>query len=261
MWIFLFSLFFLPILCAAPVGNAASPQLLQEGLFIPKEAWIDVRAGYEGDFVSDAKMKQVNGSSGNVDRYEIGTNAGFFLFNILDRIDLYGILGSSRTEAHWRFTDANNVIHQVTFSTLYDFLWGGAGRIILHQWDLLTFGAAGSFRCAQYQPSLATLDAVNLSTTDTNLSWEEWQIGIDLSYNIGVLTPYIGTKYSQAKATLGAFSQPIAADGSGTAHFHNRDAWGIFIGCALTTGTSFLLNIEGRLIDEEAIAISGELRF
>ncbi len=258
---FSFFLFFVPHLTAAPVGNPASPELIREGICIPKESWIQIRAGYEGDFVSDAKMKQAEESSGVVDRYQQGTNGGLILCNLLDRVDLYGILGSSRTETNWRFIDANDTIHQVAISTFYNFLWGIAGRAILHQWDHLIIGTTGSFRHAIYHPSTATLDAVNLSTTDTHLLWEEWQVGLDLSYNIGLLTPYIGTKYSHTEATIGNFSQPIAANGSGTTHMRNRSSWGIFIGCALTTGAYFLLNIEGRLIDEEAIAISGEFRF
>ena len=44
-------------------------------------------------------------------------------------------------------------------------------------------------------------------------------------------------------------------------HFENRTPVGIVIGCSISNGKYFMLNIEGRLIDEDAVTISGDLRF
>ena len=77
---------------------------------------------------------------------------------------------------------------------------------------------------------------------------------------MGILIPYLGAKYSQARVLLGTFGVPIAGNGSGNLHMKNRTPVGLFLGCTLTTGSYFFLNVEGRLFDEEAIAISAELR-
>jgi hypothetical protein len=86
-------------------------------------------------------------------------------------------------------------------------------------------------------------------------------VDVDVSYRIDLLTPYIGLKYSNAKSKISEFSVPIASDDSGTDHFENRIPVGILIGCSLSTRKYFMLNVEGRLVDEEGITISGDLRF
>ena len=63
--IVVFSLFAV-FLQAAPVGNGASPALIQEGFLIPSSYWVDFRIGYEGDFVGDGRMEQIEESSGRV---------------------------------------------------------------------------------------------------------------------------------------------------------------------------------------------------
>ena len=83
------------LLDAAPVGNTAAPQILEDGFFIPSDCWVDLRAGYEGDFVTDGRMKQRKQGSGRVDDYSQNTNSGTITLNILDRLDLYGVLGHS----------------------------------------------------------------------------------------------------------------------------------------------------------------------
>ena len=96
----------LPTLYASPIGNTSFPQILQEGLLIPSDSWVDLRSGYEGDFVYDGRMEQYREGSGRVDDYEQTTNAGTVTINVLDRLDMYGLLGSSRTHARWRFFTA-----------------------------------------------------------------------------------------------------------------------------------------------------------
>lgn len=261
MRIWLLSLALSPLLIAAPVGNPAAPQLIEEGAFLSRDNWISARCGYEGDFVSDAQMKQTEESHGRVDCFQQSTNAGTLTIDFFDRVDIYGVLGSSRSEISWRFTDADEEIHQVQIGTHYDFLWGVGTRIILHQWNCLTAGIAGSYRWARYDPSYVTWDALNVSASGTHVDWREWQAGLGLSYKIGLLTPYLGGKYSGARAKLGTFSVPIAENGSGNLHMKNRNSFGIFIGCTLTTGCYFMLNVEGQLIDEQGISISADLRF
>lgn len=255
------ALFTSTALCAAPVGNPAAPQLIYEGFFTSCENWVDVRAGYEGDFVSDARLKQYNEGQGRVDCYEQTTNSGTLTINFVDRFDVFGVLGSSRTNAEWRFTDLDENVHQVKIETEYDFLWGIGGRAILFEWGNATLGCGGRYESAHYDPEWLTIDGINFSTANTSLKWHEWQIDIDLSYRIELLTPYIGIKYLNVKSQIGEFSVPISNTESGSDSFENRNPVGIFIGCSLSNNRYFMLNLEGRLIDEEAVTISGDVRF
>lgn len=260
-WICSLFLTLLSILQGAPVGNTAAPQLLEKGFFIPSSWWINVRAGYEGDFVGDAFLKQTKESTGRIDQYSQNTNSGTFTLNFLDRVDLFATFGSSAASANWRFIDAQNVVSNVEIQTLQNFLWRAGTRIILFEWGSCNLGFGGSFSEVKNTPSWLTIDGVSQSVANTHLHWREWQVHADVSYRIQLLTPYIGVKYSNVQTKLGTFPVPISANGSGNNHFTNRIPVGLFVGVALSTGKYFMLNVEGRLIDEEAVTVSGDLRF
>lgn len=249
--------FFAVHLFGLPVGNPAAPKLIEEGFFIPCDFWGSVRIGYEGDFVSDAKMEQFHSSDGRVDSYQQETNSGIISFNILNRVDLFGVLGSSRTSTDWRFVDAANAVHRIELETNYDFLWGVGIRGILYQWECLCLGAGGRYESARYDPSWITSNGVPEPTSNSLLSWREWQIDLDAGYKIDIFTPYIGIKYSNARTMISGLTEVISQHNQ----FTNRIPIGVFIGCSLSSSKYFMLNVEGRLVDEEAVTVSGDIRF
>jgi hypothetical protein len=248
------------ILHPLPIGNTAAPQLIEEGFFISRDSWIDVRIGYEGDFLSNGRMKQCIEGSGRVDNFEQWTNAGTVTLNILDRLDIFGVFGSSRIYADWRFTE-NSLETRAVLETFYQYVWACGARGILFEWDELALGLGGRYETANYTPSLLTINAIPQATTSAYCNWNVWQINFDISYKIDLFTPYIGCKFSHAETELGPFSTPIANNHSDTNHFKNKTPVGLFLGCSLSTGKYFMINIEGRLIDEEGVTISGDLRF
>ncbi|HSX37418.1 MAG TPA: hypothetical protein VLE95_01135 [Chlamydiales bacterium] len=259
--IFLFSLLAKTfILYAAPVGNTMAPALIQEGFVIPCDSWVDLRIGYEGDFVGDGRMEQIEQGSGRVDTFQQYTNSATFTFNALDRVDLFGILGSSRVCADWRY-DLSEAITRIQIETLYHFLWGIGGRVLLFEWEKMGLGFGGRYSYCHYRPSWLTTNAVPISTEGARVTWRQWQIDLSLSYQIDLFTPYLGVKYSNETVKLGIFSVPVSSSGLGINHFENKNPVGIYIGCSISNCKYFMLNIEGRLIDEDAVTISGDLRF
>ncbi len=254
-------LFFLALsssLLAAPVGNPSAPKLIEKGFFIPPDVWMNLRFGYEGDFVTDAKLEQSGG--GSVDCYHQETNSGTFTLNLLERLDLYTVLGSSRTRADWRFNSRGDT-QRIELETVYNFLWGLGFRGILFERCNASLGLGARYEHANYDPVWLTVNGTVESAQGTHLRWREWQVDLDLSYKIDIFSPYIGVKYSNVKAKVGNFQTTIAANGSGSNQFTNYNPVGVFIGCSLTTGRYFMLNVEGRLVDEEAVTISGDVRF
>lgn len=248
------------ILHAAPVGNTMAPQLIQEGFLIPCDSWVDLRVGYEGDFVGDGRLEQTVEGSGRVDTFQQYTNAATYTLNIIDRIDLYGVFGSSRVCSDWRFNIAKTIT-RIQLETLYHFFWGAGARGIFFEWGKICLGLGGRYSYCSYRPSWLTTNAIPVSVAGTRLVWREWQVDLDISYNIDLFTPYIGVKYSNAFAKLGPFPTPVSSSGSGMDQFINRTPVGLFIGCSISNCKYFMLNIEGRLVDEDAVTISGDLRF
>lgn len=245
---------------AAPVGNPASPEWIEKGFFIPEDWWWNVRIGYEGDFVSDGKMEQYSEGYGRVDSYEQETNSGTVTFNFWDRVDLFAVLGSTRENADWRFVNSGNV-YRIEMETNYDFLWGLGIRGILYVDEGIVVGMGGRYERTSSTPSWLTSNGVPQSVAHSELTWREWQINADVSYQIDIFNPYLGVKYSNARAELSGFAEAISEKGVGSNHFKNRVPIGVFIGCGLSSSKYFLLNVEGRLIDETAITVSGDIRF
>ncbi len=249
-------------LFAAPVGNTFATGIIQEGFFISCDSWIRFRVGYEGDFVVDGRMKQYNQGVGRVDTYEQWTNSGTFTLNILDRIDLYGVFGSSRTEADWRFGDISaGTVSRIELETKYNFLWGVGGRAILYEWCNTSLGLGGRYSSCNARPIRLTSDGFIADVAGSHFKWREWQVNLDVSYKINFFTPYIGSKYSNARTRLKNFAIPISGNLTGSNSFKNRIPVGLYVGCALSTGQYFMFNVEGRVIDEEAITISGDFSF
>jgi hypothetical protein len=244
----------------APVGSPVAPGLIQEGFFIPCNSPVNVRAGYEGDFVADARLQQFGGGQGRVDNFNQQTNSGTVTFNTLDRFDVFAVFGSSRSCADWRFTVEDDT-HRAEVETLYNFLWGAGARVIVYKSCAANLSLGGRYERCQYDNLWLTIDGVVQPGADTFLHWRVWQIDVDFGYQIDIFTPYIGLKYTNVRTRIGDFDEPIANNGSGNDQFQNRSPVGVFIGCTLSTGKYFMLNVEGRLIDEEAVTISGDFKF
>lgn len=247
-------------LFCAPVGDPAFPQLITEGLFIPCYSWVDLRLGYEGDFIGDARMNQYEGGSGRVDNYTMNTNSGTVTLNFIDRLDAYGVFGSSRTCADWRFSRADTV-NRMQIETKYRFLWAVGARGILYEWGCTILGLGGRYSRTTTPISWAALNGAPISSSHAHLRWRVWQIDLDLAHKMDLFVPYVGIKYSNAKAKVEGFSEAIANHSLGLLNMENRSPVGVIVGCTLTTGKYFMLNVEGRLIDEEALTLSGDFRF
>ncbi|HSX10293.1 MAG TPA: hypothetical protein VLF94_01055 [Chlamydiales bacterium] len=244
---------------AAPVGNTSAPDLIEKGLFSTCNDTVDFRLGYEGDFVSDGRMQQQGG--GRVDNYSQDTNSATLTCNFQNRMDIYGVFGSSETEVDWRFTDPADQIVRIEANTKSAFLWATGLRVILVEWCNTSLGCGARYSSSHYRLSSLYSDGIAASTEGAHFHWREWQVNLDISYKIHLFTPYIGVKYSSAHADLNHFSVPIASNGSGDNDLKNRNPVGLYLGCSLSTGKYVMLNVEGRLIDEEAVTISGDIRF
>jgi hypothetical protein len=255
------AVFFLPVLLmAAPIGNTAAPEILQRGFFIPSKCDTSVRLAYEGDFVTDARMDQFDQGSGRVDNYHQYAGSGLITWNFVDRLDVYSVLGMSKVHADWRFSLGEEWI-RITMKSEGAFVWGLGSRAILYEWGPVFLGCGGRYSSADYELRRFSSDGSGYPVEGAAIEWRQWQVNLDICYKITILTPYVGAKYSHERAYLSGFSTAIASDGEGVNSFENRSPVGVYLGCALSNGKYFSLNIEGRLLDEEAVTVTADFRF
>jgi hypothetical protein len=260
--IFLF-LFFPFFIHSSPVGNPSSAHFIEEGFFTSAGYWMNIRLGYEGNFVYNARFKQKKGGKRKIDNFEIENNGGSFTINFQNRLDLFAVLGSARMRGNWIIDESTyNFLTRIETQTDYDFLWAAGGRAIFFEWGNTSFSLGG--RYSRSSPSLdwITSDGEPYSTDRAKFKYQEWQIDMGLSHKIDIFTPYIGAKYSRKTGQIsGVTSTPIADDSGYTIRLKSDKKVGLFLGCALSTSKLFALNVEVRMIDEEAVTVSADLRF
>ncbi len=259
-WIALFLLMTSTFVYAGPIGNPSVPEIIEEGFMISPAAGASVRVGYEGNFVSDARLTQYREGRGRVDEFQLDINSGTLTLNVLNRVDFYGVLGASRIKSNWRF-EVNNVESRIETETNYRLAWSAGTNIALLTWGNTAFGAGGRYTYTDPSISWLTSNGVPINNVRTTIKFREWQGNLGFSHKIDIFIPYIGVKYSNAKARIIDADTIIANNGDASDHMKRNYHFGLYLGCTLSNAKLFMLNLEARLIDEEAFTISGDIKF
>lgn len=258
----LFLIFSSPIF-ALYNGNPASPEMMEEGFLLTKEGNVTAALGFRSDWCLDRRMKVSSGFSGDFDRFETSIQQGVFALDFFDRVEVYGSIGSIRLEATQRPMEA----FRNEYETGYRFTWGVGGTVLVYQTGNLSIGFDG-----KYQHGTPNLDWIGVNgygfgeLSGAQLDYSEWQIGLGVAYQIEFLLPYIALTYSSAKADFSNIPQGLVLLSPGLVpitHFNakSRYPFGFALGTTITTGRFFSLNVEARVLDEEAISLEGTFKF
>lgn len=242
-------------LSALTVGNPAEPQIINQGFWIAQDASIGVKVGYEGDRVADRKLRAYGKAHGRIDTTELSFDQGIFVLNYLDRVELYGSVGSMNGEvSHRPHLDHKRRKYQ----THGGWTAGGGGRLLLAQWGQTVIGVDGKVQYGNPGIKWMAVDG-NSSNTGGHLKYCEWQASFAVSYTADWLTPYLGVKYSNVHATIKGISPAIYPH----SHFKmlSRDRFGMAVGFTISPGKKFDLFAEVQMIDEQAVSFGGNVRF
>lgn len=266
---------------ALPVGNPADPLLLTNGIFWDS-CWDDdyydpcdpcgfewdmsLRIGYYGDFVFDRKMELDGFGDGNIERFELYTNAGLVVLNFWERLDIYATFGSTNFDIHTRsgLFGLPDVLGSFTrIETDGAFSWSVGARAVLWNWGCTTLGLdARYFRARPDIKSIVYQGAITANPDDLELHYHEWQVDLGLSHRINMLVPYIAVKWSKADVDIdGNLVIPILEATFLGRDLENRRQWGYAIGVSLIDCDIMSLNVEGRFRDESAVAVNAQIRF
>jgi len=256
---FLFSLLAFPLF-PAPVGNPSAPALMKEGLFTLKSNCY-LRSGYQGNFTFDHRLKQYDQGAGRTDNFEVYSNDAIITINLVNRWDIYSTLGNGKIHSNWRVTTPSSQSRVVCRSN-YKFIWAVGTNIQLLNWGKTSLGVGGKY--TEFNPSLRSIsiDGESMNAKRGRYTFNEWQVNLGFSHKVAFLIPYIGVKYSCVSGHLNApYALGIASDGGSQNSFDSRDHFGLYLGASITSGDYVMVNLETRLIDEEAVAILADLRF
>ncbi len=265
---------------ALPIGNPATPCLIRDGLIWegvwadfrdPYLSWSDaisMRAGFYGDYVFNRHLNVRNAPStgGQIERFQLFTNAGYLAFNLYDRVDIFSSVGTTNINL-----DGNLQTFlpgapgtRISVESDADFSWSVGARAILFECGRATFGLE-----AQYFQTVPRINKVTLSSPTVsfypddllNLRYQEYQVGAAASYRIWNFAPYLGIKWTQVLGRSDEAIPPALLPGSPKYRLRNRFHTGYALGVSIVDSEKAMLTVEGRWPDEKAIYVNGQFRF
>lgn len=235
------------------MGNPAEPEIIDQGLFIPQDSFAAVKVGYEGDIVSDRKLRSMG--KGRIDDFELTMNQAVVTLNYMDRFEMYGSGGAMSSTFYFRpKTDNQRRVFQT-----HDHWTGGCGaRALLAQWGNTGIGVDAKIQWGRAGIKWITVNGVS-HASGAHLSYQEWQASFAVFHTIDLFTPYLGVKYSNVHASANSLSRSVYSHRS--FKMYNRDRFGIAFGCNLSQGKKIDLFAEVQLIDEQGLTFGGNLKF
>lgn len=258
--ILLLFLFTFSGLQAFVVNNPAASGLVDCGAFFDNCHRFSLRVGYDADFVFDGKMKKKD-SDQRVDSFEQKNFLGFVTLNFCDRFDLFGKAGQSNIDTDYRIFLEDGDAYNVDCKSHFDLSWAVGTSMILLDYQCLQVGVGVSY--FQTEPSLTSLklNGEELPIDDSKIKFKSIDAFFGLSFQTGILIPYICFHYRKADATISAIEGPIADNGKASVDLKERCPYGLALGVSITNKRQFALTIESRVISEEALTVTGTFRF
>ncbi|MFS8564332.1 MAG: hypothetical protein LVR00_08545 [Rhabdochlamydiaceae bacterium] len=125
-------------------------------------------------------------------------NQGLFTLVFLDRLEVYGSMGSFQASFSNRLAidDEQRDYHSIDKIT-----YGGGARLILAQFGKVVIGVDGKFQYSNPRIDSVTVNGVGFSSR-SRVQYRESQAGFGVSFEIKPLMPYLAVKYSEATARV-----------------------------------------------------------
>ena len=257
-WLFFLFLFF-PYFSLLGLynGNPAAPEIILEGLFFDKDNFISVEVGYQRNWVLDRKMKVVTCVCGNMDIFSYVSDRGILTCNFLNRFSLYGEIGSAR------FNGVHNVIarrERNQYETRDQLIWGVGAKQVILNWEKATLGLDVKYERAKPQLRWMTQNGRFVAPiSKSHLIFQEWQVGLGLGFELEYFFPYCALKYSNASGSIDNLVENFLPERN-KFKIKNRRKFGLVFGCSFSNRKHFNLTIETRIIDEQAISFTGQIK-
>ncbi len=240
---------------AAPVGLTSEADAT-------KAEWsyenITMSAGLIVDSVVE---RRIDVSEGKFEINAVLTRIGV---SLIDRINLYLDLGQANDMSY--DCEVNTTTSVVKYEYDDEFMWGVGINALLYRWDNgLEIGAGASYRTADMAIDKVTIDSVTYQKADLDSvregEYEESQIALEVAWKTDYFIPYVGMKYSDVEVAGDVTNSAVVYNATGKNASENL---GVFAGLTVVPemlNEQLAINIEGRLIDEEAFNIGVTYKF
>lgn len=245
-------------LSAMLTGNPAQPSLLGKGIWT-QNSWCSFRVGYLDDWVYKQRFQdefKLEGVTHTRTFLELSTYAGIANLNLKNRVDLYGIVGSSRLQ-----------IDQEIF-TKRALSWAVGTKLILLKHKNLFFGTDFKYFETSQKPKYFVVDGLPYNiVSNYRLQYKELQAAAGLSYRAWMFSPYINATYILTRiepdplvalVQLPDLDEIVDVDSKSIIC---KKKWGMALGLTLVDCAKASLSFEWRGLNQNAIDVNGEIRF
>lgn len=247
------------MLCATITGNPAEPGIMKKGLWKKSQPWWSLRLGYFDDWIYRYRFHdefKIEGETHTRTSLDFSTYAGTVTLNFLNHIDFYTILGSSRMKLD------EEILSKRAFS------WGVGTKIIFLKHRDFFFGGDAKYFQSDQKPRFFLIDgeAYNVAT-DYRSKYQEWQASLGIAYRVNILVPYINANYIFSRieplppiilVRLPDMDELVDVE---LRSIIAKKRWGMTIGFSLVDIKKMELSFEWRAFNQNAINVSGQIRF
>lgn len=243
-------------------GNPGQPGLICQSIVRPENQKFSIRTAFLDDYVysqhflAEFPDHEEGLEIEKLPVVKMSTEAGVLTFNFQQRLDVYGILGSSRLQ-----------MDQEIFGRR-QFAWGVGAKTILFKTDCLRIGCDFKYFTTTQDPLYLVSSGIPLDVvSDLNLDYREYQGALGLSYQSGIFCPYILGTYLNAKIdpNIHRFLVKVPGyDGLVDPKFHSflgATSWGMAVGASLVMENKGTFSIESRFINQNGVDASLDIRF
>jgi hypothetical protein len=253
-----FSILSVSSLSALFTGNPAEPNIMKKGIFFGPSR-VSFRAGYLDDWVYKQRFQDEFKSEGIAHTrtfLKLSTYAGLLTLNIVNNLDLYGIVGSSRLQI-------DNEIF-----TKRSLAWGVGGKLILFKHRNFYCGADAKYFQTNQKPKYFVVEGEPYNiVSNYRLKYKEIEAAVGVSYKASIFAPYINATYilthidPEPAVLLVRLPDMEEIVDIESKSIICKKPWGMSLGLTLVDCSKAALAFEWRIFNQNAINVNGEIRF
>lgn len=240
------------------VGNPAQPSILDKGIAL-KYDLCSFRFGYLDDWVYKQKFQDeftLEDTTPTRTSTELSTYAGILTLNFKDRLDLYGIVGSSRMQ-----------IDQEIF-TKRALGWGIGAKWVIFREENFFIGMDAKYFETNQKPRYFVIEGAPYNiVSNYRLKYSEVQVAVGMAYRARPFCPYINATYISTKikpqpaSTLIRLPDVNEIADLQTKSVSSKNNFGAAIGLTLLDCEKSSLSCEWRGFNQNAVDVNLEVRF
>jgi hypothetical protein len=249
---------------AAPVDIPTQGQGLKSEIYRSEELGIALSLGSEFEYIDKRKLSKYSG--------ELGAEilSGKIILSLDEgNFDFYGIFGQARNIKYketvnnevWEAELENKFMWGLGLSVYADVDYIGEDTIVFFDAKYRTARNVGFEAVTASGKRYTEKDLKDLAgvSGSANAKWEEWHLAAGLGKKLDFYMPYIGIRYSDIRTQTELKIDSVGTFTGETVKSKNKV--GMFLGCAITPTDRFSIDLQGRIIDEQAFSVKGTFKF